>query len=507
MAHDIDVDYFQLAASCEEEPIHTPGCIQPQGALIALDREGRVEAISENISLWFTTEGLIGSDVREIVDEGLGRLLERLLKAEGVEAQVHRARTRKGLVPVHVHRNPQDLLILEFFHPADDQAAEASMRELHRLTQDLLALPNTPEGLAEMFERVARGMQAALGYERVMVYRFLEDHSGEVIAESRSEGMEPFLRLRFPKSDIPAQARALYVRQPVRAIQDARYEPVGLQSIHGEPLELSQAVLRSVSPMHCRYLENMGVLGSMSVSVVVEGRLWGLIANHTRDPQPVPAAAMPMLGLLSRVLSAKTSAVELGNRAQAELGAAQVVQYLLGRLDTTNSLFSSLVGSKPNLRDLLECKGAVVCFRGRRWVLGTVPEVAHSMVPRLLADPSWLSEDGLLVLSTGVPELMMAGAPGVLAFAFDDDPDHYIAWFRAEVVSTVRWGGNPQKPVERGDDGALRLSPRKSFRVWGETVRNSARPWAGHEVRAAARLRSSLMDMLARIPRLREPRE
>lgn len=495
-------DYVQLAQTCDREPIHIPEKIQPRGVLLVLDGDGTVVAASDNVEGWFDPQPRLGQPLREFADPGLCALVERLSGAATIAVPIHRAATQRGVVPVHIHRGPQGHLILELWEDADDDTTEASMRRVHELTHDILATPTTSAGLEALFPDLVERVGQALGFDRVMLYRFHPDFSGEVIAEYRAKEMESFLNLRFPASDIPSQARALYVRQPLRFVHDARYEPVPLQSLLEEPLDMSGAILRSVSPMHCRYLANMGIRSSMSISIVVDGKLWGLIAHHGEEPHSVALALWPMLGLLSSVLSTKVHAVDLAERSQAQLHSAQVVQFLLARLNATSSLAAALVDGSPNIGDLIASTGTVISYDGKRSVVGEVPDAGPDLVHRLLQNPALRDASGVLAVSEGVPELVVTGTPGLLAIDFDDEPDHFIAWFRPEQVRTVNWAGDPEKPVELDEHGVPQLNPRNSFHVWSETVSGTAAPWSSMDLEAARSLRESLRDVLVRLSSL-----
>ena len=147
--------------------------------------------------------------------------------------------------------------------------------------------------LQALYQAIATEVHDVTGFDRVMVYRFAPDGSGAVIAEARgSAGINSFLGLNFPASDIPRQARLLYQANWIRNIPDARYAPAvimpPLNPLTGQPLDLSHSILRSVSPVHRQYLANMGVVASVSLSLILRGQLWGLIACHHNAPRYLP---------------------------------------------------------------------------------------------------------------------------------------------------------------------------------------------------------------------------
>ncbi|MCU0307680.1 MAG: ATP-binding protein, partial [Thermoleophilia bacterium] len=306
---------------------------------------------------------------------------------------------------------------------------------------------------------------------------------------------EPYLGLRYPASDIPAQARALYLRNRLRIIPDAHYVPVPLLPGPGagsEPLDLSDAVLRSVSPVHLEYLANMGVRASMSVSVVREGRLWGLVACHHRTPRRLPAAERAAALLLAGVLAARVGDVEAREDRRAEEPARDAFLDLLARVDRAPSVADALLADPAGLLRVAGAGGALVAVEGRREGVGEVPAPADLDV--LLG---WLAEvEEPVVVTERLTEIAPVPgaretASGLLAVSLRPADPGWVCWFRPEVVRQVDWAGDPHKAAEPGDEGG-RLSPRRSFALWRETVRGRARPWRAAEVDLAWEVRWAL---------------
>jgi len=276
--------------SCDQEPIHIPGSIQPHGILLAIDPE-----TATVIQVAGETERLLGRTVTQILNEPVGEVLgsdpAMLIQsssngplAEPVFLGSISVPAGSRMLDVVAHRR-DGLLILEM-EPAEahrDSAARM-LAKLHAISTEL----ETQLDLTRLCRTAAREMRSLIGFDRVMIYRFLEDKSGCVVAEAKIAELAPFLNHHYPASDIPRQARALYVRSPVRLIPDVNYVPAPLCPATNEPLDMSDCWLRSVSPTHIQYLKNMGVAASMSISIVIEGTLWGLIACHHASPKQVP---------------------------------------------------------------------------------------------------------------------------------------------------------------------------------------------------------------------------
>lgn len=336
-----------------------------------------------------------------------------------------------------------------------------------------------------------------------MVYQFQPDDSGAVVAESRSDDLEPFLDLHYPASDIPQQARAMYLRNWLRLIPDARHTPMPLvpqiNPISGRPLDLTYSVLRSVSPLHLEYLANMGVVASMSLSLVVEGKLWGLIACHHRQPKHLPHVLRATCELFAQVVSLQLSD-KLGRQERAGLQQTQAIHgELVKAMSEEESFVEALIEHQPNLIDYIPADGVVIWSEGKAAHLGRTPD--HQQTEALVG--GWLNDSVPLdIFATDclAKEFPPAAAyeevaSGLMALSVSRTPRDYVLWFRSEMIGTITWAGNPDKPAELGDDG-LRLSPRKSFVAWRETVLGHSRPWTPSDREAAQALRTSILEVV-----------
>jgi light-regulated signal transduction histidine kinase (bacteriophytochrome) len=372
------------------------------------------------------------------------------------------------------------------------------------LVQGMVTRVHKAPDLAGFFQGITEEVRSATGFDRVMVYQFQPDDSGAVIAEAKHQDLEPLLGLRYPASDIPKQARDLYLLNRMRIIPDAHYTPVALtpalNPINGKPLDLSFSVLRSVSPLHLEYLANMGVDASMSLSLVIEGRLWGLIACHHRVPRYVPHAIRSACELFAQMIS-----LQLGEKLLSEVQAerfrmkkvrAELVEAMVGQDD----LGETLVNASPNLLDYIPAEGVAVWWEGKVTRHGPTPTDEQ-----LGALVEWLNTsvpEGVFLTDCLASQFAPARnyinvASGLLALSVSRTLRDYVLWFRPEVSRTVTWAGNPAKPVDFTGDG-LRPSPRKSFAAWKEIVREHSQPWGEPVADAAQALRLSILDVVLR---------
>ena len=487
----VDEDALQR---CADEPIAVPGAIQPHGALLAVtEPDLAVVVASANAADVLGTTPASLADVLGPAD------LDRLragLAGDPSEVDPLRVTVAGAEVDLVVHR--ADGLLLTEWEPL--AGAEQAGGVWHARLASVLQRLSASRTLDELTASLARDVRALTGFDRVMVYRFDPEWNGEVVAEDRRADLEPFLGLHYPASDIPAQARALYATNWLRLIPDATYRRVPLEPaanpVTGRPLDLSGAVLRSVSPVHLEYLANMGVVASMSVSLIDRGRLWGLISCHSYSgphrPSYADRVAAEFLGRTASLLLHTT--VEAGDQGrvvavaqrQAELVAA------LGRTPRTPA--QALTEGTPTVLDLLPAAGAAVRLDGRQHLLGSTPpaERVPGLVTALLAQGHPATD----ALGSVVPEAVDVAdtASGLLAVEVGGGRGDFLAWFRPETLREVTWGGNPHTPKTVETEAGPRLSPRRSFAAWRETVRGTATPWRAHEVEAAQALAAHLTE-------------
>ncbi|MGY1703484.1 SpoIIE family protein phosphatase [Geodermatophilus sp. SYSU D00697] len=484
----------EALARCADEPIAVPGAIQPHGVLLAVtEPDLRVVVASANAAELLGTEPASLADVLTSAD--LDRLRDGLAGDLALLNPL-RVTVAGGEVDLVVHR-AEGLLVTEW-EPLT--GAEQGGADWHRRLPVVLQRLSAAATLEELATTLARDVRALTGFDRVMVYRFDPEWNGEVVAEDRREDLEPFLGLRYPASDIPAQARALYATNWLRLIPDATYRPVPLHPavnpLTGRPLDLSGAVLRSVSPVHLEYLANMGVVSSMSVSLIDRGRLWGLVSCHhyagPHRPSYADRVAAEFLGrTASLLLHTTVEAAERGDAVRVAQRQAELVA-ALGRSPRTPA--RALTGGSPSVLDLVPASGAAVRLGGRLHLLGSTPPAQR--VPGLVAGLLDTGHPATDALGRVVPAAadVAATASGLLAVEVGSGSGDFLAWFRPETPREVTWGGNPHTPKTVPTDAGPRLSPRRSFAAWRETVRGTATPWREHEVAAAQALAAHVTE-------------
>lgn len=507
----LTIDHLPLEL-CSQEPIHAPGAIQPHGVLLVLQGpELTILQASANTGKYLGVSPL----------ELLGQPLLALLSPADVALLTERAAPCRRESPIHLrvrgaqggpdapfegtlHRC-EELLLLEL-EPA--AGSEVSVVDFYLQSRRAVVRLRGQRTLADVCQTGTEEIKRLVGFDRVMIYRFDRDGHGRVVAEAREPDMEPYQGLHYPASDIPPQARQLYTESWLRLIPDARYQPVPLQPrdnpLRGEPTDLRCASLRSVSPIHCEYLANMGVVASMSISIICDGKLWGLVACHHRTPRCIPPQMRAVCELLGQVLSLQVASCEQFEALETRMSRRAICARLAELMAMEEDFARGLTAYTPSLLDLCGASSAIIMHGGRYTVLGDPPfspedAAGGEHLTSLLQLLSSSLRDGLFV-TDALPALhppAMAykelGA-GLLAIGLPRPEQGVVLWFRKEVARTVQWAGDPRK--QPGPDGRLR--PRRSFTLWLEQVRGRALPFSESDIEAARALRDAIVAIVVR---------
>ena len=480
--------------NCDHEPIHIPGAIQPHGALLALDMDGQVLAYSANFTdVTGTVIGLGSNACEATLGAIVMQLLDEALSARGPWTNSVEAHVGGRLFDVvgHTHNG---VCYLEF-EPRSDGIASFTQFALY--AQRIISQVQMRDDVDLLLDSVTSEIRRMTGYDRVMAYRFRADLSGEVVSEARRDDLESFLGQRYPASDIPAQARRLYIQNPIRLIADVSYvgSPLvpALNPLTDQPFDLSHSTLRSVSPIHCEYLSNMGVQSSMSVSIVVGGKLWGLFACHHMSAKTLPHPVRMSFQVCSHVCSAMVERLEANRQSELAHQGTERREALMRQVRESEDILSGLAHPTLNVASLMTCDGAAVMMGGRVQSLGgDFTALAQSLAARLEGEDR--DEFGTDRWEHTDPDSDDARYCGIIAIPFHRANAGWIFWFRLEEVHKIRWGGKPEKSLAVGPSGA-RLTPRGSFDAWEEIVRGTSAPWSADEIAMAARLRSDMVEL------------
>ncbi|BBD01623.1 MULTISPECIES: HWE histidine kinase domain-containing protein [Sphingobium] len=502
---DADQPNFSVDLSnCDREPIHVLGTVQPFGFLISLTADWLVSRVSANSAqfIGLTPDDMLGKPIAALLDgEAIHALRNRITLLRGPDSveRLFSIPLIAGGPPFDVAVHFSGQLVVVEAEPASHDEMEASST-----VRSMVARLAQAEGMTAFLRDGARQVRALTGFDRVMVYRFADGGDGEVVAEALKPGIDSFFGLHYPASDIPAQARALYLRNIFRIIADVKAPPVPVVPAldpTGAALDMSLCLTRAVSPIHIEYLGNMGVGASLSISIIVEGKLWGLFACHHYAPRLPTFAQRSAAELFGQIFSMMLESRERAETATYEGKARQVADRLLSAVAQDHDLLTNARWLGDIIFDTIPADGVGVYIDGQMTFSGLAPDASAfvaivSMLNRVAASQVYTTDS----LSSVLPEAAAYAdrVSGVLAIPLSRRPRDYVVLFRAEQLRSVRWAGNPEKEIEYGPNGP-RLTPRKSFESWSQLVKGVALPFLPAELRVAEALRTALLEVILRM--------
>ncbi|WP_170110418.1 ATP-binding protein [Flavilitoribacter nigricans] len=492
--------------NCDQEPIHIIRVVQSYACLLGVDVQSfSIIHVSDN------SQQILGLPHEEVLSQNLADLLH-----PEIMEQIRSGLQENDFLSInpiiiksfgghildttyHLIAHLQDQTMILEFEQRDPLVS--SSRFLQRSDRAVQKIQSARD-VNNLFHETASEIKVLTGYDRVMIYQFDEEYNGIVIAEAKEDHLSPYYQLRYPASDIPRQARALFLRNQVRIIVDAQSEPAQIiPAVHpetGTPLDQTDSVARGVSPIHIEYLNNMGVRASMSVAIVKENKLWGLIACHHYQPKLVDYRVRNMIKFLSRIISGHLALQEAHDFREQGLQTNIVRSHLLEQMSRNWSVLEGLMQNKFTLLDLNQASGAALLLDGRLHTIGECP--SEEKIMELI---DWLENntDSSVFETNELSAHWPAGleikdvASGLLSLQIAHTPPEYILWFRPEIIQTVNWGGNPEKAVTFSGE-QMRLSPRKSFDIWKEQVQNTAKPWDRNDINSAIALRNDIKEII-----------
>ncbi len=496
--------------NCDREPIHISGHIQPHGVLIAV-REPQLQIlqISENTQelLGVEAESAIGQNLSFFLEEVQLEKLKACLVNENLKTvnpiKLSLEQAGKTLQFDCILHRWEGVLILEL--ELAKTLENISIFSFYHSVRATVTKIQSAQNLNDLCQMTVAEVRNITGFDRVMIYQFDEEGNGAVVAEDKAENLSAFLGLNYPSSDIPKQAKKLYSLNWLRLIPDINYKPVSIVSpnnpVNNEPLDLSFSVLRSVSPIHIEYLQNMGVAASMSISLIKNEKLWGLIACHHYTPKYLNYEVRAACEFIGQVMSLELQSKEGNEDYNYKLYLKSIQTKIFEDISTSDNLSEVLVKCQHNLLKAVNASGAVIIFGEKCYRVGETPqgeslqsliEWVQNSLKKEIFHTDYLTQ--LYPEAENFKDL----ASGCLAVEISSIQKSYFLWFRPEVIKTVNWAGNPNKPVEFDENGQERICPRKSFELWKETVRCKSSPWKECEVEAALELKKAMINIVLR---------
>ncbi len=518
--------------SLKQLSIHTLTKVQSHGVLLVLQEPDLIVLqVSDNTIETFgiAPNRLLGQPLEQILDVFQVEKFRADLQDKNFDRSnyskvwVLKSTNNYSIFDAVFHRSPDGALILEleptqkdehipflsFYHLAKTSLLQGRDTNNRSLASPLLGTRRFANGtrianLTAFGKNVVAQVREMTGFDRVLLYKFDDDGHGEVIAEDKVAQMDSYLGLHFPESDIPPPARAMFLANQIRVIPDTRAQAVEMipaqQPLTDRPTDLTLANLRSAVPCHTEYLHNMGVGASLTISLIKDGHLWGMIACHHQTPKLVSYELRKACELLGQVIFAEISTIENIVDTSYRSKLAHDRSVAIDRMSQAASFVDGLMGYEPNLLDLFAAEGAAVYIGGQWTTIGQTPPPAalDDLVQWLNANvrDEVFSTDSLSSLDPDA-ERFKDVASGLLSICLS--PNSYILCFRSELLRAVNWGGDPHHPFQVVEtDGNLSLSPRKSFQLWKETVRLHSLLWQAVEIESAIELRSAIVKIVLR---------
>lgn len=482
--------------NCDREPIHILGKIQNHGYLIACDATSHiVNYCSDNIA--------------QILDKSPEALLGQPLKAVFDEAQTQQlleTKVAEKATPIHTTIDDQQYAMLAHLNEGnlvvefEPLEVDANAFEYQNQLAEIVSKLNGAGEEQRMCDVTADLIKEFFGYDRVMIYRFDENWDGIVVSEARESHLESWLGLRYPASDIPQQARKLFLKQGVRIIADVKSTPVSIQALGGKeqenPIDLSLSETRASSPIHIEYLENMNVGASLTAAIISKGTLWGLIACHHYSPKFVDFYKRQSCKFLTQIFSSQLVLLSSNILLQKVNEASKTRSLLMEKITKNWNVHKGLTKGSHTMLDLTQAHGAAVFLDGKLKRVGITPD--KEQILALINRLKPLEQDEIITtqLTKDLPELqdLKAKASGVMCLFLSNLKKDAILWFKSEKIETVNWAGNPDKLSML--DSNERLTPRKSFEAWSIQEEGKSAPWEDYEIVAARALKQDISQII-----------
>jgi len=496
----------------KEAPIHLTGQIQPHGILLVLQEPDlQILQVSQNTLGIFNLypEDVIQKKLEDLLDPFQIEKIKFWLLEENLDF-INPSKIwmkQKGdeytVFDAVFHRNIEGFLILEL-EPATSQENIPFLSFYHLAKASIRRLEEK-KSLQDFSKIIVQEIRKITRFDRVLLYKFGENEDGSVIAEEKIDTLESYLGLHYPESDIPRPARELFLDNSLRIIPDTKFQlsaelfPKN-HPVSGKPIDLTNSILRSAAPCHIEYLHNMGVGASLTISLIKDKKLWGLIACHHQSPKYISYELRKACEFLGRVIFTEISALEETEDCDYQISLLNIKSQLVEYMAQKKDFVDGLIQNKINLLNLTKAEGAAIYFSGKYTLIGNTPqeEELNSLV-------EWLKSNIVdeVFFTNSLPHIYPPAAnfkniaSGLLAISLS--PQSYILWFQPEVIQTVNWGGNPNLSFSVDKSAGIeKLSPRKSFKLWVETVRLTSLPWQSVEIKVALELRKSIINIILR---------
>ena len=472
--------------NCEHEPIHIPGSIQPHGFLIGVTSDSNIiDFCSGNCVDYtgITHQQFLGKSFESVFGKTVAGNLESYIENDSPLTSPLIITLKENHFFCSVHKS-DNIYIIEAEPLIED---DKKLPNTYEQTRQFLSYIEQTKTLQQLCDLVAKGTREITGYDRVMIYRFDEQYNGEIFAESVREDLEPFLGLHYPHTDIPAQARELYMKNLLRLIADINYTPVPIYTIdngNNKNLNLSHSILRSTSPIHVQYLQNMGVGATLTISLIHKNKLWGLIACHHYSQKDLSHSLRIAAQLQGHFLTSQIDVRQSNEEYNVARKSNEALEKFLSTSFHENKQSLAEIALNPQILEICNATGLCIYVNENIYKNGKTPP--YDFIKRLITQLAGnkISGYNAVNISADFDEAKnyCDCAAGIIYHSLNVAGDDCIIWFRGETVTEVHWGGDPNKAIVKDENG---LHPRNSFRLWKEIVKCRSKPWLNPELNAA----------------------
>lgn len=487
---------------CGSLPLNHINVIQSYGYLLILEKVTlKILQVSENLEELFgiSFKEIVGSALNDYTDVDQLKSLEKRFDKKSKE-RIPLTLTVKNRRMLALAHFKQEYIILEV--EKAELETERSFSNVFEEVKYAMAAIESATTIEEASQAAIHELRKITGFDGIMMYRFDEEWNGTVIAEEKKQvpELENYLGHTFPGSDVPKQARDLYLKNPYRLIPDREYSPVRLYPVLNPTtnsfIDLSDCNLRGVAAVHLEYLKNMNVQSSMSIRVIDNDKLWGLIACHHTTPHYLNFEVCSICEMISSVISNRISGILHKATFDTESELQKQQTELIAQVYASDDLIDGLLNENTNLLTLLGASGIASNFQNRFHVTGNVPDA--DMIENLFL---WLQSKQIekVFYTDSLPEIFDEAIPyakiasGLLAIPINLELGEFILAFRPEVVQTINWGGDPNKTINFDPDGK-KYHPGASFKIWQQTVNNTSDGWSKQVRNIAENLRAFIYE-------------
>lgn len=477
---------------CEDEPIHLIPNVQQFGCLLVLDYKNTIIQCSNN------TLDIINIASQELLDTKIDKHIPLDLKnTSGNNPIITTCNTIPILINVHEYEN---YIILDIEQLSDTDWDQFQFQQY--MINSLNNLSNC-NNLTDLSNNITQTTKDLFDYDRVMLYKFDEHWNGQIIAETKEEHLTSWLGINYPATDIPANARQLFLKQGVRVISNVEETNAALtptvNCVTNSLTDISKSHFRAASPFHIEYLKNMKVSATLTCAIVNDDKLWGLIACHNYSAKSLSFQKRQACLLYSKMISNQISIKQSNFYLQKINNHSTVRLKLVENMSEKWDLIKGLTQHNVTGLNLLESDSFIIAYNDTIYNLGNTLE--QTILRKLIKELEQLTKQSDYFFSNNISKDIdwlksySKDISGVMYFRISKKSNESVLWIRKEKIDTKIWGGNLDK-INIEKETNSRLSPRKSFEKWSQNVKHTAVKWEAHEVSAAKALVNDIKNII-----------